>query len=291
MIKFSLERIFEKPSSFSLKLEGSAQNGDFICIYGPSGAGKTSFLRVLAGLEKLDSGSIEINNEIWANSKSQFHLPASKRKIGYVFQDYALFPNMTVYENLKYALEKGDDKNIIEDLIDMVEMRPLINRKPTTLSGGEKQRVALARAMVRKPNLLLLDEPMAALDWKMKSKLQDYLATIHQKLKPITFMVSHDVGEIFKLADQVWEIENGSFINKEKPESLFVEHYVSGKFQVTGDIINIVKKDVIYVVSVLAGKNIFKVTAIAEDVAKLKVGDKVIVASKAFNPVILKLKP
>ena len=290
MIRFYLERIFGEESPFAIQLEGKAEKGQFICIYGPSGAGKTSFLRIIAGLEKIDKGYLKINDRIWVDPQKSIFIPPNKRKIGYVFQDYALFPNMTVLENLKYASEKHTDRKIIDDLIQMTEINNILERSPNTLSGGEKQRVALVRAMVRKPEILLLDEPLAALDWEMKNKLQDYLSEIHRRLKPKIFMVSHDVSEIFKLADLVWKMENGKFVRKDKPEKLFTENYISGKFQLTGIIIKIVKQDVIYVVSVLSLKNIIKVVATQDDIVNLNVGDEVLVVSKAFNPVILKLK-
>ena len=182
MIQFNAYKMLqtadgELPLDVSLTFE----KGQFIAIYGNSGAGKTTILRILAGLTEAEKVQIKVGDEVWDDSQKKFHLPVQKRSIGFVFQDFALFPNLTVKENLEFALSKNDSKGIVPELIELMELQSLQNSKPQNLSGGQKQRVALARAIVRKPEILLLDEPLSALDDEMRFKLQDYILKIHQK--------------------------------------------------------------------------------------------------------------
>ena len=276
----------ELPLDISLTIE----KGQFVSIYGNSGAGKTTILRVLSGLTKAEMASIKVGEVKWDDTKKKFHLPIQKRSIGFVFQDFALFPNLTVKENLEFALSKNDSKEIVSELIELMELQSLQNSKPQNLSGGQKQRVALARAIVRKPEILLLDEPLSALDDEMRSKLQDYILQIHQKYNLTTLMVSHSLSEIFKLSDKVIVVDKGKIVKEGIPETVFSEQKVSSKFQLTGEIINITKSDIVYVVQVSSGNNIIKVIATEEELDQYKVGQKVLVASKAFNPIIQILK-
>ncbi|MBB4802623.1 molybdate transport system ATP-binding protein [Flavobacterium nitrogenifigens] len=272
----------ELPLDISLAIK----KGQFVSIYGNSGAGKTTILRVLSGLTKAEKVNIKVEESIWDDSNKKFHLPIQKRSIGFVFQDFALFPNLTVKENLEFALSKNDSKEIVSELIELMELQSLQNSKTENLSGGQKQRVALARAIVRKPEILLLDEPLSALDDEMRFKLQDYILKIHQKYNLTTIMVSHSIPEIFKLSDQVIVVDKGKIVKEGTPETVFTEQKVSSKFQLTGEIINITKSDIVYVVQISSGNNIIKVVATEDEVKEYKIGQKVLVASKAFNPII-----
>ncbi len=176
---------------------------------------------MLAGLLPPDTGFIAVNGKVWYDAQNRINLPPQKRSIGFVFQDYALFPNMTVKQNLSFALGKNQSPAIIKELIQTVELTELQHRKPATLSGGQQQRVALARALVRKPDLLLLDEPLSALDQSIRVKLQDYILASHRKYGLTTLLVTHDQSEINKLTDQVLIIEEGKIINQGTPEELF----------------------------------------------------------------------
>jgi len=274
---------------FSLKIEQQIQTGQLITVYGNSGAGKTSLLRIMAGLLEPDSGSIRIDSETWFDSKQGINLKPGRRSIGMVFQDYALFPNMTVRENLMYAARSGEDKNLVDQLIDVVELGKLKERKPGSLSGGQQQRVALARALASKPRLLLLDEPLSALDREMRQKLQDYILKVHRFFKLTTILVSHDVGEIFKLSDRVMQLSNGHIISYLTPAEMFSQRHLSGKFQFTGEVLEIKPEDVIFVVSVLIDNHLVKIIVDQETASTLAIGDRVLVASKAFNPVIIKI--
>lgn len=272
----------ELPLNVTLTFE----KGQFLAIYGNSGAGKTTLLRILAGLTHAEETYIKVGDEIWDDYANKLHLPIQKRSIGYVFQDFALFPNLTVKENLEFALQKGGDSKIISELIELMELQSLQNSKPQNLSGGQKQRVALARAIVRKPQILLLDEPLSALDDNMRFKLQDYILKIHQKYQLTTLMITHSIPEIFKLSDKVIVLDKGKIVKEGTPNTVFSEEKISSKFKLTGEIISITKSDIIYVIQVFSGNNIIKVVATADEVKDLRIGQKVLVASKAFNPII-----
>lgn len=273
----------------NLRFSCTIQSGKLTTIYGNSGAGKTSVLRMLAGLLRPDSGTIEVNGNSWFNSDKKTNIKTQDRKVGFVFQDYALFPNMTVRENLEFALDSKNEVAAVNELIELTELGDLEKRKPETLSGGQKQRVALARAIVRKPEVLMLDEPLSALDYSMRSKLQNYILQIHNEYKLTTLLVSHEMGEVFKLSDEVIVLENGNIKQQGLPAQLFTRRQVSGKFQFTGEILNIQKEDIIYIISVLIGNSMVKVAADEQEALQLAIGDKVLVASKAFNPIIQKI--
>lgn len=275
--------------SFELNIDLKIPKGAFVTLYGPSGAGKTSFLRILAGLLVPNKGSILVNDIPWYDSERKINLSPQKRNIGYVFQDYALFPNMTVKENLKFAQRKDRTKDLIPELMKVMELTQLENRTPDTLSGGQKQRAALARALVQQPDILLLDEPLAALDTQMSTKLQDYILKAHKDYGLTTILVSHDLGEIIKLSDTVVVLEHGKITKTGMPQDIFMNREISGKFQFTGTVLSIEKQDVIYVVTVLIYNTIIKVVADASEIKDLNNGDSVVVASKAFNPVIYKI--
>lgn len=287
MIQFKAYKMLQTADGeLPLDVSFSIQKGQFLAIYGNSGAGKTTLLRILAGLTQADKSAITVEDNIWDDSEKKIHLPVQKRSIGFVFQDYALFPNLTVKENLEFALQKGDDTYIISELIELMELQSLQNSKPQNLSGGQKQRVALARAIVRRPKILLLDEPLSALDDEMRFKLQDYILKIHQKYQLTTLMITHSIPEIFKLSDSVIHLDKGKVIKEGTPGSVFLEDKISSKFKLTGEIISIRKSDIIYVIQVSSGNSIIRVVATEDEIKNFKVGQKVLVASKAFNPII-----
>ncbi len=288
-LKFN-KKLLSADGEMTLDIDMKIARGDLITLYGNSGAGKTTTLRILAGLTEPDSGFIKINNELWLNTSERINLPPRKRSVGFVFQDYALFPNMTVRKNLEYALAKNSKRELIDEILDITELTKLADRKPESLSGGQKQRVALARAIVRKPKILLLDEPLSALDTNMRKKLQDEIYKLHLKFGLTTILVSHSLSEIFKLSKKVYILENGQIIRSGDLSSVFIEKKLSGKYKFEGEILSIKKDDVVYIVTVTIGNNIVKVIATDNEVANLSPGDKVIVSSKAFNPLIMSVK-
>ena len=290
MIDINISKQLEgAEGTFCLEVNQSIEKGQLITLYGNSGAGKTSLLRILAGLMVPESGEIRVDGQVWFNAEKGIHLKPGKRSTAMVFQDYALFPNMTVRKNLLYALKDKQDVQLVDQLMEVVELQHLQDRKPGTLSGGQQQRVALARALASKPKVLLLDEPLSALDRQMRQKLQDYLLQVHRQYGLTTILVSHEIGEIFKLSDRVLCLASGKVVSYLTPVEMFSHRHFSGKFQFTGEVLEIEKEDVVYVISVLIDNHLVRVIVDGETAAGLTVGDRVLVASKAFNPVIKKV--
>ncbi len=290
MITIKLQKTLDSAQgTMALDLAVSLQQGEFIAVNGPSGAGKTSLLRMTAGFMNPDGGNICVEGDTWFNKDKKINIDARKRDIGFVFQDHALFPNMSVEGNLRFALAKGQDDRIVPELIEMMELGELRNSHPERLSGGQKQRVALARALVRRPKLLMLDEPLAALDPAMRHKIQNLLRTAHTEYGLTTLMVSHDVAEIYTLASRVLVMEAGKITLDGSPDKVFTDRRISGKFQVTGQVLKIEQEDIVYVVTVQAFNQIVLVVVSRADVTDLLVGDKVLVSSKAFNPMIIRI--
>jgi molybdate transport system ATP-binding protein len=192
---------------------------EFVTLFGKSGAGKTTLLRLIAGLERPKSGHIIVNDEVWFNDK--INLPPQKRGVGFVFQDYALFPTMSVKNNILYGCKSDEQKKSLDKLLALMELENLTNSYPHQLSGGQKQRVALARALIGEPRILLLDEPLSALDSDMREKLQSELLAIHTEFKIPAILVSHDVAETIKLSDRVAMIEDGAIIKCDTPINIF----------------------------------------------------------------------
>ncbi len=289
MIELNLKKLLNiENKDQTLDIDIKIKTREFITLFGKSGAGKTTILKMIAGLVQPDEGFIKVNGQLWFDKEKNINLPPQKRKVGFVFQDYALFPNMTVEQNIKFGMEK-EDKNFLKELLEITELYDIKDRKPVTLSGGQRQRVALARAVARKPDILLLDEPLSALDFEIRQKLQEKLKEIHNRFDLTTVLVSHDFSEIFKLSNRVFVLENGKITRSGKPEDVFVQERLSGKVKFSGEILGIKKDDVVCIVSVLIGGNIIKVIATQEEAKSLSVGDKVVIASKAFNPFILKI--
>jgi len=290
MISLNIHKTLQAAEGeMTLRLNLNIERGQLVTLYGESGAGKTSTLRIISGLLKPEKGHITVNDTTWFNAENKINLKPQQRKNGYVFQDYALFPNMTVRQNLEFGLAKNQNKNIVSELINIMELGDLQQRIPETLSGGQKQRVALARALVQKPEILLLDEPLSALDIKIRLKLQDYILKVHRKFHLTTILISHDIGEIHKLSSWVFVLEKGQLINQGHPTEIFVNEKISGKFKFTGEVLKIERQEVVFIVTVLIQNEVVKVIAQEAEIERLKLGDKVIVASKAFNPVIYKI--
>ncbi len=254
--------------------------GDFVALTGLSGSGKTTLLRVLAGLEEAD-GTIKIGDKIWQDKKNI--LSIQKREIGFVFQDYALFPNMSVEENLLFVKK---DKDLANHLLNITELSELKNRLPNTLSGGQKQRVSLCRAMMNRPKLLLMDEPLSALDPSMRMKLQNEILTLHKEFGTTTIMVSHDPSEIYRLSNRVIVLDQGKIINDGNPKEVLLKTRGSQKFSFEGELLEIIKVDVIFIAIIAIGQQLVEVVVSEDEVKDLEIGQKVNVSTKAFSPII-----
>ncbi len=193
--------------AMTLEVSLEVSEGTLLALTGPSGSGKTTILRILAGLEEA-TGSIRFGGEPWL--EGAWALPPQKRQVGFVFQEYALFENMTVEGNLLYVQK---DQKLMERLLAMTRLGAFRDRYPATLSGGQKQRVALARAMMRRPKLLLMDEPLSALDPSMRAFLREKIVEVHREFGMTTILVSHDVQEVAQMADRVIRIEQGKIVS------------------------------------------------------------------------------
>ena len=258
------------------------EEGNFLAVAGESGSGKTTFLRILAGLETAE-GKIRIGDTLWLDGNKAL-LP-QKRKIGFVFQDYALFANMSVEENLLYV---QNDPKLAKRLLEMTGLDALKNRLPATLSGGQKQRVALCRAMMNRPKLLLMDEPLSALDPAMRSKLQQEILTLHEEFATTTVMVSHDPSEIYRLAERMIVLDRGKIIQQGAPKEILLQTSGSQKLSFEGELLEIIQVDVIFVAVVAIGQQLAEVVISREEAQKLQAGDRVRVSVKAFGAVVQK---
>jgi molybdate transport system ATP-binding protein len=221
MLKIDIHKaMLTSEGKTNLEVSTEIQGNELLCLFGHSGAGKTTLLRILAGLTKPDKGRIVFNDTVWFDSEKKINLPPQVRNVGYMFQDYALFPNMTVEKNISFA-QKEKNKEEVDKLMELFDLQILKNQHPDKLSGGQKQRVALARALAAKPNVLLLDEPLSALDFEMRLSLQHEIKKAHDLLNTVTLMVSHDMQEVFHLASSVILLKNGTVINEGKPSNVF----------------------------------------------------------------------
>lgn len=291
MIKLKIKKEMHTPQGKEwLDLDLNIAKGEFITLFGRSGAGKTTFLRILAGLTQPQEGFIEVDGEVWFDSRKKIDLPVQQRKTGFVFQESSLFPHMTVRENLEYACGDHHARGGIEEWITAMGLKGLENQKPDRISGGQKQRAALARAFISRPKILLLDEPLSDLDIHARSSLQDEIIKAYQKTGITTVLVSHDLSEVFKMSKKIFVIDQGRITRSGSPQEVFVNNDLSGKFKFTGEIIDMQKDGVLNIVILSIGNNLTKVVASDEEIAGLAIGSKVIVAAKAFNPLILSQK-
>ncbi|MDX1666821.1 MAG: ATP-binding cassette domain-containing protein, partial [Saprospiraceae bacterium] len=210
MISIQIKKdLLSGAEKMTVEVDFQLRRGEFLGLSGPSGSGKTTLLRLIAGLDQPDRGFIQYDKVVWLDTRQGIALSPQNREVGFVFQDYALFPNMSVRENMEDALDKTDASGIIEELTDILEIRNMLDQYPATLSGGQQQRVALARSLVRRPHLLLLDEPLSALDAGMRNRLQDYILRVHNAFSLTTIMVSHDPDELSKMAHRIIQLRRG----------------------------------------------------------------------------------
>lgn len=267
-----------------LEVTFSVFKGETLAISGASGAGKTTLLKLIAGLNEPLSGKISYKNTVWLDSASKINVTPQKRNIGFVFQDYALFPHFSVRENLRFALTSDDDA-WINELLDAVELTALADRKPFQLSGGQQQRVALARALVRRPKLLLLDEPLAALDQEMRGKLQEYLSALKKRFDLTILIVTHDLAEIFGLADRVAIMEEGKIKKLGTPSEVYLQHSgQSDKIAVLGQILTVEPGPEHIRVQVLIRQSVYQIQVPIEKLPEMIPGRSFVINYGLDNP-------
>ena len=202
--------IEKKIGDFHLKVEFEAEN-EVMSILGASGCGKSMTLKCIAGIEKPDKGRIVLDGEILFDSEKRINLPPQKRKVGYLFQQYALFPNMTVEQNIACGVkEKDKRKEVTHSLIQSMNLEGMEQKKPHQLSGGQQQRVALARILANEPKVLLLDEPFSALDSYLRFQLEREVQKIIREFGKTVILVSHDRDEVFRMTDSIGIMVNGA---------------------------------------------------------------------------------
>lgn len=271
-----------------LELNTCLKANEITAIFGESGVGKTTLLKIIAGLIKPEFGRIKVGDELWLDTQKNINLAIQKRKIGFVFQDYALFPNMSVKENISYA---ATSKQKAEELLNLMNLENLAKIYPKNLSGGQAQRVALARALAREPQILLLDEPLSALDFKMRSFLQDELVKILQHFKITTLLVSHDLAEIYKLSHRILELSDGKIIKDARTNEFFTSSNLSAKLRLSATLLEMKKSDILVIFTLLLNQDIVKITLSEEEFLKsykdIKIGDTLLLSIKAFNPIIV----
>jgi molybdate transport system ATP-binding protein len=199
MIRIAIEKNLKAyHGKRTVKIEKEFSTGSVTNIFGPSGSGKTTFLKMIAGLAMPDKGSVVVDDVVWFDASANVNLPSQKRMPGFVFQDYALFPNMTVKQHLEYAT---NDSDWIKRLLIIGKLETLTEHKPEYLSGGQQQRLAILRALAIKPKLILMDEPFSALDPEMKSGLINDLKLVFSEIGVTALIVSHNQQELGDLAD------------------------------------------------------------------------------------------
>ena len=209
--------------TFSLDCNFKADN-ELVVLFGRSGSGKTTTLRCIAGLTKPDSGYIKINDDIYFDHRLKTDLPSQKRHLGYVFQNYALFPHMNVRKNIAYGLKGMDTFSIqrrVDEMMELMQIEELENCYPSKLSGGQQQRVALARALAPGPKILLLDEPFSALDMVSRIRLREEIKSIQKELDIPMLFITHNPVEAFTMADRVVVYHDGTVQHMGSPEDVF----------------------------------------------------------------------
>jgi molybdate transport system ATP-binding protein len=206
MIALTLD-VTMRQQSFVLQVRETAAV-EVLGVFGPSGSGKTSLLEAIAGIRTPDEGEIRVGDRVLFSSARRVDIPARERRIGYVPQDALLFPNMNVTENIRFGAKAGN----FDGLIEILALRPLLDRRVQKLSGGEKQRVAIARALMTSPSILLLDEPLAGVDRERRDRILPYVLKIRKELHVPLIYVSHDEDEVIAIADRVVRLSGGRVV-------------------------------------------------------------------------------
>ncbi len=250
MIKIDVQKkLHGANGAFVLHLKAQFQTQKTYAIFGESGNGKTTFFKMLAGILNPDAGSIIYKDHVFFDQKQGINEAIWKRKIGFVFQNHALFPHLTVYKNIIFGLD-ALMRHRVDDLIDLLNLQNLCDQKPKNLSGGQAQKVALARAILSNPHILLLDEPFNGLDRDNKLLLQEEIQKILEHFNLTTFLISHDIAEVFFLSQEVLILQNGSFTKRGTPHAVFL-HQDACEKRIYGKVLSINKTQSLCTIEVL----------------------------------------
>ncbi|KPC53077.1 ATP-binding cassette domain-containing protein [Amantichitinum ursilacus] len=249
--------------------------GDCLALYGPSGVGKTTLLRTLAGFDRIDHGRIAFGAQTWDDG--QRYTPVERRRVGYVFQDFALFPNMTAARQLAYAQPRQPTQSV-EHWLQLTGLAAHGQGYPQQLSGGQRQRLALARALASEPDLLLLDEPLSALDASLREQLQESLAGLLAQTRLTTVLVSHDLGEVFRLAQHVLKLDGDGATQYGTPQQVLLQRGQYGRYQLTGRVLLLAPAEVQCRVVVAIGQETVTTLISHTEAAGLHVGQAVAVS-------------
>jgi molybdate transport system ATP-binding protein len=207
-----LEVRLQQSAPFAINVTFTAPAGDVTALFGPSGSGKTTVLRAIAGLQPMEQAHVHCGGETWADTARRIELPVHRRPVGFVLQDYGLFPHLTVRQQIGLAMRHRPAPSRparIDELLEVTHLQGLGERRPAALSGGQQQRVAIARALARDPAVLLLDEPFAAVDWGVRESLRRELMSLQRKLSLTVVLVTHDFEDVAKLASHLVVMDHG----------------------------------------------------------------------------------
>ena len=276
MLELKINKELQLPESQSnLDVEMEFHPGKVTGIIGDSGAGKTTILRLLAGLSDPDTGTIINDGITWFDSANKTNLKPQKRQLGFVFQDHQLFPNMSVFENLKFANSNRENLVVtMDNYLAKFGLSEFKNNRPNSLSVGQKKRVAIIGAMMANPKLLLLDEPLAALDEKLGRIIQDEILNYTQKNRCITVLVTHELSEIFYMTDYLYSIQRGKIISQGSPSKVFNSDASKASVSLVGVVIENGENDKKGWLKIIVNNQLLEVVNTTE---KFEIGDKIFV--------------
>ena len=274
MIKASLHKELNTANGKgALSVDLTLQKGTITSLYGESGVGKTMILRMLAGLEVPDRGTVMFDEDVWFSNSRGGGLSVDKRRVGFVFQDYGLFPNMSIEENVRFAAAEGDE-SLIHYYIDVFGLTTLKDRKPGELSGGQKQRTAIARALVYKPKVLLLDEPFTAQDKKRSDIVGRQILKYTEENDCVTVLVTHDIAATLKLATYIYSIINGEVMSEGSVGDVFLNDTGSKRNGIHGVVADKLNHDGRRVLLVLVNEQMLEI-GVDQAIDLFEIGDEV----------------